>query len=351
MAHLSPSSCGTAAFDSPCLPKPPETPSSQRSITTCRRSALVVEDHDALMIYFLKVLKEKGYAVRTARDADEGLRLFRECGAFNVVLINYWLSPKTQVFIDHCVKQTNGVQLALAIRDVNPSQKMIIAAFDYEHEEDVIRPRELNDVQLLIDTGDFQLRRLLDRIEVERAIEALTTAQLLRLRKFADFRVRGLGRAAHGRTGEDLLGDALRSTLEGTRHNGEGRRWNRNVDFVTHLAGAMRSISSGWKRKFEEVFLACDLLVYDIEGRETSPLDDVPSRQATPDQCLIEMEDERRIIAMFANDLHAILVLRGIFADMEKREIVQRLGLTETQYGAAVKRIRLKLYGRDRRSR
>jgi hypothetical protein len=113
----------------------------------------------------------------------------------------------------------------------------------------------------------------------------------------------------------------------------------------------MRSISSGWKRKFEEVFLACDLLVYDIEGRETSPLDDVPSRQATPDQCLIEMEDERRIIAMFANDLHAILALRGIFADMEKREIVQRLGLTETQYAAAVKRIRLKLYGRERRSR
>jgi CheY-like chemotaxis protein len=348
MAHLSPSSCGTATFDSPCLPKHAETPSS---ITSSRRSALVVENHDCLMKYFLRILKDKGYAVRTAGNAEEGLRLYGECGPFNVVLINYWLSPKSEVFIDHGIGQTSGVQFAMAIRDISSSQKMILAAFDYQNEEDIIRPRELNDVQLLIDTRDFQLRKLLDRIEVERAIETLTTAQLLRLRKFADFRVRGLGRAARGRTGEDLLGDALRSTLEGTRQNGEGRRWNRDVDFVTHLAGAMRSISTGWKRKFEEVFLASDVVVYDIEGRETSPLDDVPSSQATPDQCLIEIEDERRIIAMFANDLHAILVLRGIFGDMEKREIVQRLGLTEKQYAAAVKRIRLKLYGRERRSR
>jgi hypothetical protein len=40
--------------------------------------------------------------------------------------------------------------------------------------------------------------------------------------------------------------------LEGASNNGRGRTWKKNVDLVTHLTGAMRSISSHWKRDFEE---------------------------------------------------------------------------------------------------
>ena len=93
----------------------------------------------------------------------------------------------------------------MAIREINPSQGMIIAALAYRNAGEVPRPRELMHIPLLIDISNFQLRSLLEKIEVDRAIEALTSSELLRLQKFADFRVRGLGRAARGRTGEDLL--------------------------------------------------------------------------------------------------------------------------------------------------
>ena len=334
MIQLSSSSCGTAPFQSHCAPESLKAARGQRSITSCRRSALVIENHDSLMIYFLRVLKDKGYAVRTAADADEGLRLYRECGPFGVVVVNYCLS--------------DSLHLALAIRDVNSSQKMIIAAFDYRNEEEVSRPRELMDAQLLLDTRNFQLRSLLERIEVDRAIEELTTADLQKLQWSANFRIRGLGRAASGRTGSDLLGEALRSTLEGTRRSGEGRRWNKDVDFVTHLTGAMRSIASSWKRQFDDIYLESEVLVCDIEGHKTSPFEHVPSNEPTPDRRVIEMENEMRIIGLFANDSHATCVVRGFLQGLKKSEIMQKYGLIEKQYTAAVKRIRLKLYGRKK---
>jgi hypothetical protein len=332
MAHLSSSSSGTAAFQSASLPSLPEAARSEQTITTCRRSALVIENDVPLTKYFLRILKEKGFAARTADTADEGLRLYRECGPFTVVLVNY------------CVP--GGVQLAIAIREDNPSQRMIIAAFDYRSEEEVIRPRELADAQLLIDICNFQ--RQLERIKIDREIEELTKADLLRLRGFADFRVRCLGRAACGMTGSDLLGEALRSTLEGTRRNGEGRRWNNDVDFVTHLMGAMRSIASSWRRRFDDVFLESEVLLCDIEGRKASPFDNVPSNEPTADQWLIQTEEEKRITGLFANDPAAILVLRGIFDGTKKGEIMQKYGLIEKQYTSAVKRIRLKLFGRKK---
>ena len=147
-------------------------------------------------------------------------------------------------------------------------------------------------------------------------------------------------------TGSDLLGEALRSTLEGTRRNGEGRRWNNNVDFVTHLMGVMRSIASSRKRSFDDVFLECEVLVCDVEGHKTSPFDNVPSNEPNADQWLIQMEEEKRITGLFANDPAAILVLRGIFDGTKRSEIMQKYGLTERQYTAAVKLIRLKLFGR-----
>ena len=124
MAHLSSSSSGTAALQSASLPSLPEAARSEQTITTCRRSALVIENDVPLTKYFLRILKEKGFAARTADTADEGLRLYRECGPFTVVLVNY------------CVP--GGVQLAIAIREDNPSQRLIIAAFDYRSEEEVI---------------------------------------------------------------------------------------------------------------------------------------------------------------------------------------------------------------------
>jgi len=117
---------------------------------------------------------------------------------------------------------------------------------------------------------------------------------------------------------------------------------------ITILMGAMRSIASSFKRRFDDVFLESEVLVCDVEGHEASPLDNVPSNEPPADQGLIQMDEERRITGLFANDLDAILVLRGIFDGAKRGEIMQKYGLIEKQYTAAVKRIRLKLFGRKK---
>ena len=53
------------------------------------------------------------------------------------------------------------------------------------------------------------------RDEIGRALEALTPGQLLKMKHFAAWRMRGLGRAACGRIWEDLLSEAWPAILEG----------------------------------------------------------------------------------------------------------------------------------------
>jgi len=305
-----------------------------------------VENDEHLLNFFRRSLTDEGYAVRTAADSEEALRLYHDCAPFNVVLIDYYVPQKNGSGIDCLVPQTHGIGLARAIREINLSQGIIIAALDYQTAQEVTRPRELMHIPLLIDISNFQLRGLLEKIEVDRMLEMLTTAELLKLQRFADFRVRGLGRAADGRTGKDLLGEAVVRTLTGAEDTQKGRHWNKNVDFVQHLAGAIRSISNCWKRHCkEEVYLVSELVIHDVEGQEYSPLDNLASEQVAADQCLIEKDEESRVLATFKDDSDATHVLQGLLNGLKKHEIMLRYGLGEKQYAAVVKRIRVKLMG------
>jgi CheY-like chemotaxis protein len=356
MAHFLPF-IGTGPSGGPPTP-PPEAPPEPsfpltKSINACPKSALLVENDSSLLHILRRSLTDEGYAVRTAANSEEGLRLYHDCAPFNVVLIDYFVPQTNDVEIDHLAElQTNGTALAMAIRKIDPSQGMIIAALDFRNAGEVPRPRELMHIPLLIEI--FRLRSLLEKIEVDRAIKALTPSELLRLRQFADFRVRGLGRAARGRTGEDLLGEALLRTLIGAEAAQKGRHWNKNVGFVWHLTGAMQSISSYWKRQFDaaiqrketEAYLTPALPIHDAEGQEHSPLDNLVSGDTAADQRLIEKVEEDRVLTIFKDDPKATEVLHGLLDGLKKNEIKSKYGFDEKQYAAAVKRIRVTLLDR-----
>src|SRR2546422_2382742 len=346
MAHLLSFIDTRPQFETPQPPEPSLPPT--KSINASSKSALLVENDESLLNVLRRSLKDEGYAVRTASCSEEGLRLYRDCAPFNVVLIDYCVPQNNGVEIDYCAPQTNGIELAMAIREINPSQGIIIAAFDYRNAGEVPRPRELMHIPLLIDISKFQLRSLLEKIEVDRAIEALTSSELLRLQQFAAFRVQGLGRATRGRTGEDLLAEALLGTLIGAEVTGKGRHWNKDVDFVRHLTGAMRSISSCWKRQFKEkeAYLISELFLHDAEEQEGSPLENVASGDPAADQRLIEKDEQDRVLTIFKADPEATQVLHGLLGSLKKNEIMSSYGLDEKRYAAAMKRIRVKLLGR-----
>jgi CheY-like chemotaxis protein len=350
MSHLLPFIDTRLQFETthePPSPPEPQLPPT-KNINASTKTALLVENDESLLSFLRSFLKSDGYAVRTAKNSEEGLRLYRDCAPFNVVLINYCVPLSNAVGIDYLApQQPHGIGLAIAIRQINPSQGIIIAALAYRNAGEVPRPPELMHIPFITEARNSQLRSLLEKIEVDRMIEMLTTKDWLKLQKFADFRVRGLGGAARGRTGQDLLGDALLRTLIGAESTQKGRHWNKDVDFVWHLTGAMRSISTCWKRQFKETepHLISEFPVHDA-GEEHSLLDSLASQHAAADQRLIEQDEEDRVLAMFKHDPEATQVLQGLLDGLKKNAIMPRYGLDERRYAATVRRIRVKLLDR-----
>jgi len=314
------------------LPMVPPTPMTGRN-----NSALVIEYNKSLSKMFTAFLKSDHYLVRTAYQSDDALRLYRDCGPFEVVLIDYDMQK--------------SIEIALDILKQDPTQPMIIIATHYQSEDEVPRRKELMNVPFLLDMSHLRkalanLQPRATREEVDRAITALTTTELLRLKRYGDGRVS----SSHGtdyRTGQDLLQEAKCLTVEGHRC------WKKRVTFFTHLMGVMRSITR--RRKDDNALLACDTFKDDADGQEYCLFDNVTASDrnkffgyvsseydAAADQRLIATEKMNRIFVQFMDDPETLLVLQGWSEGMTKNEIMQR-GLSENQYRAAVKRIRMKL--------
>ena len=154
MAHLLPFIDTRLQFETTQPPEPPSLPEPQlpptKNINASTKTALLVENDESLLSFLRSFLKNDGYAVRTAKNSEEGLRLYRDCAPFNVVLINYCVPPSNAVGIDYLApQQTHGIGLAMAIRQINPSQGIIIAALAYRNAGEVPRPPELMHIPLI----------------------------------------------------------------------------------------------------------------------------------------------------------------------------------------------------------
>lgn len=349
MGHLLPYIATTAPGQVPERSESHLVPTT--SINIPSKSALLVENNESLLHLLRRNLVELGYTVRTAPNTKEALRLYRDFAPFNVVLINYCIPERSDIDggIDYCSAQTHGTELAKAIRTIDPSQGIIILAFDFRSVGDVPRPPELMNVPLLVDIRGPRLRIALEKIEIDRAVKALTRPEQLRLQQYAMFRVRGLGRAAGARDWQDLLQEALYRTLIGATDISNGRHWNKKVDLVKHLTETMRSIASSWKRQFTgreaNTYLVSELQNSDSEGEEYSPADNLSSGHVLTDERLIETEEEDRILSTLRDDPDATAVLEGWMNGLKKNEILAKYDLGEKRYTAAVRRLRLKLLG------
>lgn len=320
------------------------------SINASPRSALLVENNGSLLDALRRHLKDMGYAVRTASNTEEAIRLYRDFTHFNVVLIDYCIPQcnGNETRVD-CSIQTAGTELAKTILSIDPSQEIIILAFHFENVADVPRPPELIHLPVVLEISIARLRIALEALEVVRAVRVLTIADQLRLQQVAKFWVRGIGRAAGGRDWQDLFQEAVFRTLLGAVDGKKGRHWNKKVDLVRHLAEAMRSIANSWKRQFsqeESTFLSSELMTCDSEGEECSPLDYVASGHPLVEDRLIEMDEENLILATLRDDTDATQLLEGWMDGLKKNEILRKYGLDEKRYAAAVRRIRIKLLGK-----
>jgi DNA-directed RNA polymerase specialized sigma24 family protein len=171
------------------------------------------------------------------------------------------------------------------------------------------------------------------REEIWNAVRGLTRAQLVRLKRFAQWRIRGLGPKALGRSAEDLLGEAICATASGQRI------WNDEVDFSAHLLGAMRSISTNWHEKVGEEYLESELTQEGGEG----PFSRSAVTNLDPERILQAKETLETVLGLFSKDDTALRIIQLLALGYSSAEIRAKLSITAQVFGAATKRIRRKL--------
>ncbi len=171
-------------------------------------------------------------------------------------------------------------------------------------------------------------RKYLDAAAFRGALDVLTSAELLRLRKKSAFHALGTGMG-----GDDLLQEAIRRTLEP-----DGRRCPADVPVAVYLGNAMRSIADGERAKYSREAPADG---EDCDEREAGVgADPSPSTEAT---VMARDELERtveRLETMFADDPQALAVVIGDMEGWSPAEIKEAESMDDTQYATARRRVR-----------
>lgn len=186
--------------------------------------------------------------------------------------------------------------------------------------------------------------------DISRAIETIPPHEFVRLTDFAENRVARVGcAAANGRTGDDLLHEAVTRLLEGTRHWDSGK-----VGISLCLIGVMRSIASAWashRRRNssspEYASTESELVTVGLEGRPASPFDGFKANQMTVEERAIakDGEAERKAFAdeiegACAGDGPALKILAAFQCGIDGPTIQRDFCWTETEYRTTVRRIK-----------
>ena len=161
---------------------------------------------------------------------------------------------------------------------------------------------------------------------VSRALVALSSIDLLRLRALARLRARAL---PHGIDWSDLLNEALARALDGSR------QWPQGVPLLVFLAGVMRSICDDvWRRRRREA----ELIAFGTNA--DTDCQDVASPAANQERVLAACEAVAAIYRLFAGDLVALRIISGLANGQSPEDIRVLHGLSPVEYQSARRRMR-----------
>lgn len=189
------------------------------------------------------------------------------------------------------------------------------------------RQPEQTDIALLDDVAT----------RLEKAICALTEADIVRLCKKARFLVGGIS----DNDVMALFNEAVARTLERTR------QWPPNLPFGAYIFGAMRSIAHGQRISAHAVneISECDLAPTNQEGSE-GYFASLHDPRGT-DEALIEKAELATLEAHldelkshFAGDDNVELVLAALEDGTTRRVLVEEFGMSVTEYESARKKLR-----------
>ena len=167
---------------------------------------------------------------------------------------------------------------------------------------------------------------------VAAALAALSDADLLRLKRFAELRSLRLPLL----NWSDLLNEAIARALDGSR------LWPADVEFMVFMLQSIRSIASEQWRRIQRtpVTREADLPLADPTSAEKVSLDEVGRNELNPQREVFAERALRDVMTIFRADKQATAILEGLAEGDAPADIQRRAGMTPIQYASAQRRIR-----------
>jgi DNA-directed RNA polymerase specialized sigma24 family protein len=170
--------------------------------------------------------------------------------------------------------------------------------------------------------------------EVMAELVSLSRNHWLRLERYAQSRVGGLGRGSLSCDASALLCEAIFATCDGDR------RWHKtSVDFFGHLIGVIRSKSSHLHKKSasNKTYLESDVIG---EGQAGSPVENSPSQSQNPEATLLANQAVERIESAVSERPLAWLIMEALRDGMNRAQTIKEFGITETEYDTNLRWLR-----------
>lgn len=167
---------------------------------------------------------------------------------------------------------------------------------------------------------------------VAAALAALSDADLLRLKRFAELRSLRLPLL----NWSDLLNEAIARALDGSRV------WPADIDFMVFMLQSIRSLASEQWRRIERtpVIREADLPPSDPTSTERATLDEVGRHELTPEREVLAERAVGDVMRIFHTDAQATAILEGLAEGESPADIQRRARMTPIQYASAQRRIR-----------
>jgi len=161
-------------------------------------------------------------------------------------------------------------------------------------------------------------------VDIARAIQSLSDADLVRLKALARLWTRGLPPCVDW---ADVLHEAITRALDGSR------KWPPDVPILAFLSGIMRSICDDqWRRARREI----EVFVRDADLVELC----ASAISATPERVVNAAQSLAAIDQLFASDPLALKVIAGLAEGLTPTEICKLHAMSERQYDSTRKRMR-----------
>ena len=166
------------------------------------------------------------------------------------------------------------------------------------------------------------------------AITSLSDVDAIRVRNAANYWAASLRRLGLGKSGDDLLQEAITLAVEDTRH------WPKGLELVVFLDQTMRSLASHERRDMGDAEIVDESEV-DLDGRT----DRIRHQTRNPDSERVTAARQQleQIKKAFAKDEKVLQVIEGLRLEKKGPQIQKEMAITGTEFETIMTRLRRRI--------